>query len=149
MKRLIALLVAFALLFSVACADGLSDFIERWNKAAGVLGAPEISQDMLTDDGKKITAEADGWSMTLIIRYDVLIRAEVAAAGEEILPLASTLGTAVVTQKTAEMFTQFLGNLLYRYLKESKGNHIGEAAFGDYDYSLHMEDGIYTFQIVK
>ena len=148
MKKIISFLLAVLLLFSFALAE--DDFFERWNKAANVYGSPEVTQDMINDDGNKIIIETDTWSMTLIIRSDAVIRADVSSSdAETALHLATVLATAAVTNKTADSYNQFLGNLLYRYLKESKGKHTSTAAFELFDYSFHLEDGIYTFHIER
>jgi hypothetical protein len=151
MKKLLSIIIAFTLLFSVAYADGLSDFVENWNKIAYIYDTPEFFADNFEIDGDYYEITGEDWEIGLIISGDTVTKAALTATdGDIFLKMCTTLGTTIVRKKTSDDLFKYRANVLDMYLSTLSGKEPREAAFGyDYAYMLKAQKGKYSYLIVK
>lgn len=146
MKKLLSIIIAFTLLFSVAYADGLSDFIENWNKAAYIYAAPELSYNDVNVDGDLLTLSDNNWNITLEKSWDGIKKATLSTSDNHtFLQMSVMLGIAIVRDNTIDQHFNFEANVLERYLRlESKP--LKSAAFGPtHIYTIEKDDDKYIF----
>ena len=150
MKKILSFIIFFSLMVSVAYADGLSDFIENWNKIAYIYDTPEFSADNFEVDGNYYKITGDDWEIGLIISGDTVTKAALTATdGDTFLKMCTTLGTTVVRKKTSDDLFKYRANVLDMYLSTLSGKEPREAAFGyDYAYMLKAQKGKYSYLIV-
>ena len=151
MKKFIALLVGFIFIFSVAYADDLSSYIERWNKAANVYGAPLLSLDTFEKDTDgSFVCKSDKWIVIVLFDDDIITQAGIYASDTDtLLPLCATIGVAVVKEKTADMLMQYDSNILNMFLRVNAGKSARYSAFDIYQYTLKKRNEAYAFVMVK
>ena len=138
-------------MISVAYADGISDFIENWNKIAYIYDTPEFSADDFEIDGDFYKITGDDWEIGLIIFDDTVTKAALTATDcDTFLKMCTTLGTTIVRKKTSDDLFKYRANVLDMYLSTLSGKEPREAAFGnDYTYTLKAQKGKYSYLIVK
>ena len=138
-------------MISVAYADGISDFIENWNKIAYIYDTPEFSTDDFEIDGDFYKITGDDWEIGLIISGDTVTKAALTTTdGDTFLKMCINIGTTVVRKRTMDDFFLYKSNVLDMYLRTLTGKEPREAAFGnDYIYTLEAQKGKYSYLIVE
>ena len=151
MKKLIALILAAVLFCSVAYADIPADFIENWNKAAHIYGAPELSRDdMIRQEDVFGWIVGSEWVLAVTDLTGEITEAHVAAvSGDDLLKLSVMTGVTVVQDKSSETLQRFLGNVLTMYLRIISDQTSRHAVFGDFKYDMEKVDGGFWFNLVK
>ena len=151
MKKMIVLILAAVLLCSVAYADISSDFIENWNKAAHIYGAPELSKDdMLQETDEFGWFVESEWVIAMTYVPGEIMEANVATvSGDDLLKLSVMAGVTVNQNKSSETLQRYLGNILTMYLRIISDQNSRHAVFGDYEYSMEKKDGLFWFSMVK
>ena len=148
MKKWIAFVIAFVLLFSVACADSMDEFMEAWNKAAHIYGAPEMTMENAYTGEGAFAFFTDDYGVKVELENDEIVRAAVIARdGDTFLPLAVMLGVTVVKNKSAETLQRFLGNVLTLYLRMISDQSTRHSSFDCYEF--HMEKSEQGFLMMR
>ena len=140
MKKVVAFILASLILFSFAYADCRTDFINAWNKAAPVYGAPELSEDNMRGIDGNFSWETQHWEISIFDLPGYIWEVEVYADNpNDFLLLSVMTGLSVVQRKTEESYQQFLSNTLNMYLKFISGKPSGKAVFKDYFFEMDTE----------
>lgn len=150
MKKAFAAFLALLILCSAACADIPDEFIENWNKAAHIYGAPELSRDdMIRQPDVFGWIVGSEWVLGITDATGEITEAHVAAvSGDDLLRLSVMLGVTVVQDKTADSLQQYLGNVLTMYLRITSGKSSRHAVFGDFEYDMVKEEDGFWFNMV-
>ena len=131
------------MLFSVAYADSPEEFIERWNRAAHIYGAPELGDYAKADDTYIFTG--DDWFVSVTYQYGVLFdKVQLfSESPERYLALCAMTGVAVLEYKTIDMLNKYDASILTNYLKMVSDQSPEKALFySDYKYQfVKMENG--------
>lgn len=151
MKKILSIIVILSVLFSVAYADGISDFVENWNKIAYIYDTPEFSADDFEINGDFYKITGDNWEIGLIISDDTVSKAALTATdGDTFLKMCTTLGTTIVRNKTSDDLFLYRANVLDMYLCTLSGKKTREAAFGyTHRYTLKAQKNDYSYLIVE
>lgn len=149
MKRGIAFLLFFVLMTSFAFADSFS-FIEAWNKAASVYGAPELSEIFMIRNPGCYGWKTDDWELFLYDLNSDLDSIDLyAEKTDDFLRLAVMAGNSAVTFKTADTHQQYLANILNMYLRISAGMSSRTSSYDTLIFEMEIVEGRYHFHAVN
>ena len=150
MKKALAAFLALLILCSAACADIPDEFIENWNKAAYIYGAPELSRDDMIRNGDVFGWMTDDWVFAVTDGTGEITEAHLAATtGDVLLPMSVMLGVTVVRKKSAETLHRYLGNILNMYLLVISDQSSRYSMFDIFEFDMEKVDGGFWFNMVK
>lgn len=144
MKKLAAVVLTLALLFSFALADDIDSFISRWNTYAKYYPCPEITKDIASLNEGNMVFIGDTWRMVVSPDYK---QAAVYAEDLETL-LANSTVIGLMTVGDTKNLSNYLGYLIRMYFDLKKGNKVIPMYYGSYAYELSEINNGYMMTLV-
>lgn len=148
MKKLITMILTFVLLFSFACADSVSAFVDRWNNTAPEYGVPTIEEkDAVIDHEECYTFKGDGWKFRICFWKGTLYAVEAYAEQPELfLGICVTMGASAVIEKTADEMITYQCNILRGFLRANTEGYSLTSPFGI--FSVYIEKDGSGYELV-
>lgn len=149
MKKWICIFLILCLFPSIAIADGLGDFLERWNKITYIYDAPSLSADMFTFEDGMYCAYGDGFKIIVVASNGKALQGAFSTQDTDLfLKMCVTMGASIVTNKTAQTYSQYRGNVLDMYLRVVAGQEPRPSMFDVFEYTIQKRENELIYTIV-